>query len=309
MFFKADPDWTARCEGLAAELVERHGDKGLRPDSFGFVAWRETGAGRQPDGFAYRGDWRCYPCSLVKAFHLVHVLHAIDAGRVADHEDLSRAIRDMVLWSSNTATNYVIDLVTGTTGDTLLSAAEFETWREAREGLNRFFTTGVWAGFAEDFAQCNISQKLMDDVRYGREAQYAGRSGEYLNALTPLAAARLMFEIFAGDAPLSPAARSRAQTTLLRDRDSAEAKLPHFQVETFLGGGMPVAARLWSKAGQNSWTGDERASYYKHDLIRVEMPGAAPVGLCLMTQGKGLCEDHPIVFPEIGALFAERLLR
>ncbi|MDG9423116.1 hypothetical protein OLF92_11575, partial [Streptococcus pneumoniae] len=79
-----------------------------------------------------------------KAFHLVHVLHAIDAGRVADHEDLSRAIRDMVLWSSNTATNYVIDLATGTTGDTLLSAAEFETWREAREGLNRFFTTGVW---------------------------------------------------------------------------------------------------------------------------------------------------------------------
>lgn len=308
MFFKADPDWTARCEGLAAELVERHGDKGLRPDSFGFVAWRETGAGRQPDGFAYRGAWRCYPCSLVKAFHLVHVLHAIDAGRVADHADLSRAIRDMILWSSNTATNYVIDLVTGTTGDTLLSGAEFEAWQEAREGLNRFFTTGVWAGFAEDFAQCNISQKLMGDVRYGREAQYAGRSGEYLNALTPLAAARLMFEIFAGDAPLSPAARSRAQATLLRDRDSAEAKLPHFQVETFLGGGMPAAARLWSKAGQNSWTGDERASYYKHDLIRAEMPGAAPIGLCLMTQGRALCEDHPNVFPEIGTLFAERLL-
>ncbi|WP_236938210.1 hypothetical protein [Frigidibacter mobilis] len=108
MFFKAEPDWTARCEGLAAELVLLHGDKGLRPDNFGFVAYRESGAGQRPDGFAYRGDWRCYPCSLVKAFHLIHALNAIDAGRIIDHEDLSRAIRDMILWSSNTGTNYVI---------------------------------------------------------------------------------------------------------------------------------------------------------------------------------------------------------
>ena len=308
MFFKAEPDWTARCEGLAAELVLLHGDKGLRPDNFGFVAYRESGAGQRPDGYAYRGDWRCYPCSLVKAFHLVHALNAIDAGRIIDHEDLSRAIRDMILWSSNTGTNYVIDLLTGTTGDTLLSGDEFEAWRESREGLNRFFTTGAWAEFAADFERCNISQKLMDDVRYGREAQYAGRSGEYLNALTPLAAARLMFEIFAGDVPLSPTARQRAQDTLVRDRASAQAKLPHFQVDTFLGGGMPADARLWSKAGQNSWTGDARASYYKHDLLRVEIPGAAPIGICLMTQGRGLCEDHPAAFPEIGALLSERLL-
>src|SRR5690606_28832670 len=128
-----------------------------------------------------------------------------------------------------------------------------------------------------DFAQCNISQKLMDDARYGREAQYAGPGGEYLNALTPLAAARLFFEIFAGEVPLSDASRHRAQAILLRDRNSAEAKLPHFQVDTFLGGGIPAEARLWSKAGQNSWTGAERASYYKHDLIRVDLPGAAPV--------------------------------
>lgn len=308
MFFKDDPDWTARCEGLANELVRRHRDKGLDPENFGFVAYRENGPGQRPDGFAYRGDWRCYPCSLVKAFHLVHVLHDIEQGRIAEHEDLTRAIRDMILWSSNTGTNYVIDLITGTTGDTLLAGAELETWRDRREGLNRFFTKGVWADFAADFSQCNISQKLMDDARYGRESQYAGRTGAYLNALTPLAAARLMFEIFAGDVPLSPAGRGRAQAALLRDRKSAEAKMPHFQVDKFLGGGMPLEAKIWSKAGQNSWTGDERASYYKHDLIRVEMPGSAPVGLCLMTQGKGICEDNPGVFPEIGALLSERLL-
>lgn len=308
MFFRAEPDWTARCEALAGEMLARHADKGLRPDNFGFVALRENGPGAPPDGFAWRGDWPCYPCSLVKAFHLVHALNAIEAGRVEDHPELSRAMRDMILWSSNTATNYVIDVITGTTGDTLLEAEEFALWRERREALNRFFTSGPWAEFAPDFARCNITQKLMDDIRYGREAQYAGADGRYLNVLTPLAPARLFYEIFAGRAPLPAPARRRAQAILLRDRQSPEAALPHFQVETFLGGGVPREATLWSKAGQNSWTGDARASWFKHDLIRVELAGRAPVILCLMTQGKGLCEDHPAVFPEIGRLFCERLL-
>ena len=309
MLFRTDPDWTGRCETIATELIGRFADSGLRPDNFGFVALRENGAGQKPDGFAYRGDWRCYPCSLVKVFHLIHVLHAIDTGRIEDHAELSRAMRDMILWSSNTGTNYVIDTLTETTGDTLLFDADFDAWRERRDGLNRFFTTTGWPEFASDFMQCNITQKLMDDIRYGREAQYAGSTGQNLNALTPMAAARIFLEIFAGDVPLSASARQRAQDILLRDRCSAEAKLPHFQVDTYLGGGVPPEAALWSKAGKNSWTGDDRASYYKHDLIRIAVPGKSPIILCLMTQGRGICEDHPNVFPEIGKIFCDRLLQ
>jgi beta-lactamase class A len=304
MFFKSDADWSGRCERITADLLQRFADQGLTADNFGYVALRENGPGNTPDGYSYRGDWRCYPCSLVKAFHLVHVLHAIDSGRVTDHEDLSRAMRDMILWSSNTGTNYVIDLITCSTGDTLLEGPEFDIWRQKRERLNQFFLELGWP----EFENCNITQKLMDDIRYGREAQYAGRSGEYLNALNPLAAARLFHEIFAGTVPLSDQARERAQAILLRDRASMEAKQPHFQVAEFLGGGVPANARLWSKAGQNSWTGDPRASYYKHDLIRVAVEGKAPIIVCLMTQGKGICEDYPNVVPEMGTIFCDTLL-
>lgn len=304
MFFKSNADWSGRCESLKTSLLERFGDRGLRPDNFGFVALRENGFGEMPDGFSYRGDWQCYPCSIVKAFHLVHALNAIDAGRVVDDEELSRAIRDMILWSSNTGTNYVIDVITGTTGDTLLDHAEFQAWRDKREVLNQFFHDLSWP----EFKGCNITQKLMDDIRYGREAQYAGRSGDYLNSLTPLAAARLFHEVFAGSVPLTDAARARAQDILLRDRNSPEAKLPHFQVEDFLGGGAPPEARIWSKAGRNSWTGDLRASYYKHDLIRIALPEKAPVIISLMTQGKGICEDYPKALPDMGAKFCDALL-
>lgn len=84
------------------------------------------------------------------------------AGSLEDHPELSRAMRDMILWSSNTATNYPIDLITGAT---LLAGAEFKAWREKREALNRFFITGIRADFAPDFARCDITQKLMDDLR------------------------------------------------------------------------------------------------------------------------------------------------
>lgn len=301
MFFPDSPDWTQRCEALVQRLIGRFSPEGLDPAAFGLVALRE---GASPAGFAHRGDWRCYPCSLVKAFHLVHVLNRIEAGAIAEHDDLIRAMHDMITWSSNTATNYIIDLITGTTGDTLLDPAEFADWRDRREGLNRFFLTLGWG----EFAGCNITQKLMDDTRYGREAQYAGRDGHYLNALTPLAAARLFSELFTGAVPLSDGARARAQAHLLRDRASENAALPHFQVADYLGGGMPPEATIWSKAGRNSWTGDPRASYYKHDLIRVAMPGQAPVTLCLMTQGKTICEDRPDLFPKIGAEIAAALL-
>lgn len=304
MFYQSDADWTGRCESLPARFLDRFGGYGLTPDNFGFVALQEIGRDRMPNGFSYRGDWRCYPCSLVKTFHLVHVLSAIDAGRVEDHAELSRAMRDMILWSSNTGTNYVIDILTGTTGNTLLDGAEFETWRVRREALNDFFRNLGWP----EFAACNITQKLMDDIRYGREAQYAGSSGENLNALTPLAAARLFHEIFAGTIPLSETARVRARDILLRDRTSAEASQPHFQVTGFLGGGVPAGARIWSKAGKNSWTGDPRASYYKHDLIRIAVPGKAPVIICLMTQGKGICEDHADAMAGMGRIFYETLL-
>lgn len=304
MFFASDPDWSRRCERLVTQMLADFGGRGLNDQNFSFVVIRESAGRQEPCGYAYRGDWRCYPCSLVKVFHLVHVLHLIEAGQIQPHDELSRAMRDMILWSSNTATNYVIDLVTGTTGDTLLDPAAFEAWRDRRESLNGFFQALDWP----EYAGCNISQKLMDDVRYGREAQYAGKNGYYLNVLTPLAASRLFFEIFAGEVPLTTQKRKTAQDILLRDRSSDEAKLPHFQVSEYLGGGIPQNATLWSKAGRNGWTGTEQASYYKHDLIRVALPDRPALIVCVMTRGKQICEDDPQLFPDMGKKIADALL-
>lgn len=298
MFFSSHPDWDRAGAAAITELPRRFAQDGLEAENFALVALRETGTGAEAgvEGFAHRGDWRCYPCSLVKSFHLVHAIHALETGRVAPHPELDRAMRDMILWSSNTGTNYVIDLLTGTTGDTLLAGADFDAWVAAREGLNRWFGDLDWP----EIAPCNLTQKLMDDQRYGREAQYAALGGGYLNALTPLASARLMAAIFTGALPLSAEGLARARATLLRDRTSAHAALPHFQVSEFLGGHLPAEAQIWSKAGHNLWTGDPKASWFKHDMIRIAAPGLMPMTFVLMTQGKRIADEVPDAFPRIG---------
>lgn len=302
MFPNENADWVARRTAVTSALEGRFADDGLMPGAYGLVVVT-AGAGGMPMGFAVNGNWRCYPCSLVKAFHLVHALNAIEAGRLVPHDDLDRAMTDMIRWSSNTATNYVIDLLTDTTGDTRLQAEALRDWIARRETLNRFFAGLDWP----EFAGCNITQKLMDDTRYGREAQFAALNGGYLNALTPLSAARLLWELFEGNLPLDAPSRAAAQNTLRRDPQSPDAANPHYQLAEYLGGALPEGTRIWSKAGHNLWTGDAKASWFKHDMIRFQLPGRHAIIAVLMTQGRRICEEKPMVFPQIGCMLSELL--
>ncbi len=296
MFFTETQEWAKAGAAITEAIFSQHADTGLGAGTFGLVLVSDGAPG--PQGFAYRGDWRCYPCSLVKVFHLVHALDALDTGRLNPHAELDRALRDMILWSSNTATNYVIDLLTNTTGDTLLSGAEYMDWTIKRGRLNSYFTTLGWP----EFATCNLVQKLMDDTRYGREAQFAGVNGENLNALTPLASARLMWELFSGNLPIAAPLRHRAQAILRRDPSHQDAANPNYQLCEYLGGALPEGAEIWSKAGHNLWTGDANASWFKHDMIRFSSAGRKPLVAVVMSQGQGVAETYPQVFPAIGRL-------
>ncbi|NUH63749.1 serine hydrolase [Sulfitobacter sp. S0837] len=302
MFYTFDPLWSGTCDKAVAQILDHPGAFGLTKETFGLVALREDT--KRPAGYVLNGSWQCYPCSVVKAFHLVHALHRLEEGTICAPDDLDQAIIDMIRWSSNTATNYVIDFLTGTTGDTVLGQAELEAYRRKRQGLNRYFAALGWP----EWDGCNIAMKLSGDTRYGREAQLAGANGENLNRLTPLVGARLFFDLFAGNLPLSRASAKKAKQILLRDRTSLDADNPLFQVADFLGGGMPSDAKIWSKAGHTGWTGDPRTSYFRHDLIRVAVPDAKPIILSMMTQGPLMAEYGNELFPQIGRILLSNLL-
>ena len=80
---------------------------------------------------------------------------------------------------------------------------------------------------------------------------------------------------------------------------------PNYQLSEYLGGGLPRDVQIWSKAGHNEWTGDPKASWFKHDMIRIAGPGRRPLTVVLMTQGKGLASGHPQVFAALGRLIWE----
>ena len=253
-----------------------------------------------PTGFSYRGGVAFYPCSVVKLFLVVAAQLALDAGRLTPHDELDRAMRDMIRWSSNTATNYVIDLLSGTTGDTLLGDAEMRDWVEARNRINRFY-----AEFRPALcADVNLAQKLMDDDRYGREkmfVQWGGANNH--NRLCSDAAAWLLADVMCGRV-LPPGGVERIAGFLHRPLTDDFVSVQAAQVNGYLGGRLPRDAQLWSKAGRTLWTGDPLASYRRHDAAHVKLASGQRFTLAVFTQGQAIAVDDEFL-PRVGKLACE----
>jgi beta-lactamase class A len=308
-------DVTSESQRVGGALVdwalERFGKTELAPDRLAMTLLPfsgpllSQGGPERPAGFSYRGDVPFYPCSVVKAFYLAALEARMDEGGVAprtelERTELDRARSDMIRWSSNMATNYIIDLVTGTTGDTLLDEPELTTWVERRQWVNRYFHSLGWA----EAEPINVCQKLMDDDRYGREKVFARLGGNNHNRLTTDAAARLFHAIFSGR--MISVERSRAMAALFARPldDSAFVENPLAQIKGYFGAGLPQGSLLWSKAGWTGWTGDADASYRRHDAAYVELPSGRAFILVVFTQGRAMSESQ-MVLPAIAAKAAE----
>lgn len=216
---------------------------------------------------AHRGDQAIYPASVVKLFYLVAAHRWLEDGRVEDSAELRRAMRDMIVDSSNEATHYVLDVLTGTTSGPELTPDALRAWHDQRNAVNRHFASLGYAGI-------NCNKKPWCEGPYGRESQAIRMFEPRRNLLTTDATARLMAEVALGRAVT--AARCEQMKALLA-RDPKAAPKPDDQTTGFLAGGLPEGAKLWSKAG---WTSQTR-----HDCAWVELPDARRVVLVVFTEG------------------------
>jgi beta-lactamase class A len=226
-----------------------------------------------PRGFSYREVERIYPASVVKLFYLVAVQEWLERGMILPSAELDRAIRDMIVDSSNDATSLVVDVLTGTTSGPELPPDPLETWKQQRNIVNRYYETFGW----EELETINVNQKTWCDGTYGRERQGLGELMEQRNMLTTAATARLLHSIIGGVAV--SAARSHVMMQLLaRSLDPATiAADSENQIIGFLGAGLPPNARLWAKAGQ--------MSQVRHDAAYIEIPDLPPYLLVVFTEG------------------------
>ncbi len=296
MFFTPTAEWTALGQDVLAQVQAAFGAQGLAAGKMSLVVCAPSSFGAA--GFAHRAGAAYFPAGLTAPFHMVHGLAALQSGRIEAHPDLDRALREMVLWPSDSAANYVIDCLTGTTGDTALDGAEFLDWASKRGRLDTFYWQQGWP----EWDGCRIAQKQGCDLRYGREARLVGPYGEGLNQMNAGCAARLMWELFEGDVPLKDDGLRRAQSYMQRDGTSPEAVFPNFGLAEFLGAGLPKGVKLWSKSAQTGWTGDAKTSWIKHDMLRVSARGMRPLYMVLMAQSRAIAEAGPALFGEVGRM-------
>ena len=228
---------------------------------------------QRPKGASYRGVELIYPASVVKLFYLVAIHEWLERGMTQSSPELERAMRDMIVDSSNDATGYVMDVLTGTTSGPELPPGPFETWKHQRDLVNRYLKTLQWP----ELATINANQKTWCDGPYGRERAYLGDGYENRNMLTTEASARLLHSIVGGVAVNA----ARCQTMMrfmTRDLDpQVLAADPDNQVTGFLGAGVPVDTQVWSKAGLTSKV--------RHDAAYIEADGAHPYLLVVFTEG------------------------
>jgi beta-lactamase class A len=217
---------------------------------------------------SFRGNERVYPASVVKLFYLVAVHRWLEDRKIQETAELKRAVRDMIVDSSNEATQYVLDVLTHTTGGFELSPKEMKQWQYKRNAVNRYFSS-------LGFPNINTNQKTFCEDAYGREKISRGLNGENRNKLTTDATARLLSEIVTGRAV--NAARSAQMMELLKRDFSGKSNDNDDQGHGFTGIALQgmTGVKLWSKAG---WTSTTR-----HDAAYIELPNGVKFVLVTFT--------------------------
>src|SRR5690349_20588604 len=251
----------------AKTTLDRFADKKLAENelSITLIDLRDP---KRPATASFHGNERIYPASVVKLFYLVATQRWLEDKKIEQTPELTRAVRDMIVDSSNEATQYVVDVLTHTTGGYELPPKEMEEWQYQRNAVNRYFAS-------LGYTNINVNQKTFCEDAYGRERVSRGPNGENRNKLTTDATARLMMEIVTGKA--ANATRTAAMMELLKRDYTGQSSDPDDQGHGFTGIALQgrEGYRLWSKAG---WTNATR-----HDVAYIETPDGAKFVLATFT--------------------------
>jgi beta-lactamase class A len=225
----------------------------------------------------HRGDEPCYPASVIKLFYLAAAHRWLEDERIPDTPELRRALRDMIVDSSNEATGYVVDVLTDTTSGPELPPAELAVWHEKRNRVTRYFQS-------LGYLNLNANRKTWNDGPYGRDKQAVDQFTPARNSLTTNVTARLLVEIATGHC-VSPA-RSQQMLDLMK-RDFTNPATRDYQAREFSGPGLPPTAKLWAKAGDMSAA--------RHDAAIVELADGRKFVLVVFTTRP----DSKAIIPEI----------
>jgi hypothetical protein len=271
----------ALVERAARRVLDQFHDEKLTADQLAITLVDLRDPAR-PARASFRGDVPIYPASVIKLFYLAATHRWLEDGKLADTPELRRAMKDMIVDSSNDATAYVVDVLTGTTSGPELSDEEIKVWFEKRNAVNRYFASLGYTGF-------NANKKPWGDGPYGRETQAVKLFEPKRNMLTTDTTARILTEIVTGQC-VTPARSAEMMALLSRDPESTNPD-PDNQAK-FSGPALPKGAKMWTKAG---WTSTAR-----HEAAYVELPSGDKFVLVVFTMDHA--GEHELIHEVVKAV-------
>lgn len=291
VFYRADQDMSLRLQNVLDHLEESR--PGIRDKlSITWVKYSDLGAVTgEGSGTGWREHKSVYPASIVKLFYAVAAEEWLSRDMLLDSDELRRALHDMISYSSNDATSYIIDLLSGTTSGVEIYGNLWNSWQSQRLLVNRWLDSLGWI----ELKAINCCQKTWSDGPFGREKMFYGKNNENRNSLTTIATARMLESIMTSTV-VSPPACTRLQKYLFRSLDLSDRQVdPLNQIDGFLGEGLPSESLLWSKAG---WMSEAR-----HDAAWWHTPNKPPSLLVVFSTGNVCSMDHTLL-PELARLLS-----
>jgi len=267
---ETSPALQAMLDTAVRETLEKFKEKNLTAESVAatLIDLRDA---NNPKWASVRGEEKIYPASVVKMFYMNALERWLEDGRVKMTPEMERGLKDMIVDSSNEATQYILDVLTGVSSGAELPEKEFEGWAFKRNVVNRFYT-------AQGYQNINVNQKTFCEDAYGIEQQFRGYKGNNRNMLTTNATARLLTEIVLGKT--NTPERTRLMMDLMKRDFTGKSDNADDQAHGFTGIALinknMKDTRLWSKAG---WTSKTR-----HDAAYIETPDGLKFVLVVFTE-------------------------
>jgi len=230
-------------------------------------------------GYGINSHKKIYPASIVKLVYSLAIYNWIENKIILRDIQVDEAIQEMLQNSSNDATSFIVDLLTGTTSGPSLDKEIFKRWKFQRTIINDWLKTLNW----EELQDFNCCQKTWEDRPYGREKDFYGTDNKNRNAMTTDGTARIMEEIMHHISFNKENINLR--NCLFREiKKQSKYNDENNQIIGFLGEGLPQEIPFWSKAGLMSEA--------RHDAAWWINKNQSKTLLVIFTEGKEFANDN-----------------
>ncbi len=293
-FYLQDPEMASCLKGILNRF-EKEGRPNLQKNIA--ITWIRYDNNNPSPSNGYGTGWNSkkfyYPASIVKIVYALATQVWLKKDLIVETEELRRALYEMVANSNNDATSYILDVLTGTTSGPSLNEQNFQAWKIQRKLINEWLDSLQWP----EIKNWNCSQKTWSEGPFGREKNFYGNNNENRNSMTTDGSARIFESIMTNEMLTKKESEEfikifqRSLDPFLRKQDLEN------QVDGFLGEGIPLASKLWSKAGL--------MSEVRHDVAWWKAPNKNPMLAVVFTTGKELVKDQfllPAISSELNKL-------